>query len=80
MAESKTLENNIDTDLKLFGSEGAIVEIIGLLSYIRNAINSQRPCEIKVVVGKRIESDYFDFTVGNESVPDYKAQPEISIN
>ena len=68
------------TYVKLVGSEATNMQVIGLLAYIRNIINSGTSGTIKVIVGKNIANDVFQFDANNQEVPDLRAQPEIEIN
>ena len=77
---SPNIFNPIETDLKMVGNQTTIVQIIALLSYIRNIINTSSEGEIKVSIGKNVNSNFFAFSVNNQEVADLKAKESIEIN
>lgn len=77
---SPNIFNPIETDIKLIGNQETIVQIVALLSYIRNLLNNSAEGDIKVSVGKNINSNYFAFSVNNQEIADLKAKTEININ
>ena len=77
---SPNIFNPVETDIKLVGNQETIVQIVALLSYIRNLINNSSEGEIKVLVGKNINSNYFAFSVNDQEIADLKAKTAININ
>ena len=77
---SPNIFNPVETDIKLIGNQETIVQVIALLSYIRNLLNNSAEGDIKVSVGKNINSNYFAFSVNNQEIADLKAKTAININ
>ena len=78
--KSPNIFNPVETDVKLIGNQETIVQIVALLSYIRNLINTSTEGDIKISVGKNINSNYFAFSVNNQEIADLKAKTSININ
>lgn len=77
---SPNIFNPVETDIKLIGNQETIVQIVALLSYIRNLLNTSTEGEIKVSVGKNINSNFFAMSVNNQEIADLKAKNFIEIN
>ena len=78
--EQSIFQNKTETFIKLVGSQSTNTEIIALLAYIRNLINSGASGDIIVSVGKILANDVLNFDVNDQEVPDLIAQKTISIN
>jgi len=78
--EQNIFQNKTETFIKLVGSQSTNTEIIALLAYIRNLINSGNSGEITVSVGKILANDVLNFDVNDQEIPDLIAQKTISIN
>jgi hypothetical protein len=78
--EQSIFQNKTETFIKLVGSQSTNTEIIALLAYIRNLINSGNSGEITVSVGKILANDVLNFDVNDQEIPDLIAQKTISIN
>ena len=78
--EQSIFWNKTETFIKLVGSQSTNTEIIALLAYIRNLINSGNSGEITVSVGKILANDVLNFDVNDQEIPDLVAQKTISIN
>lgn len=78
--EQSIFRNRTETFIKLVGSQSTNTEIIALLAYIRNLINSGNSGEITVSVGKILANDTLNFDVNDQEIPDLIAQKTISIN
>ena len=78
--EQSIFENKVETYVKLVGSQSTNTEIVALLAYIRNLINSGMSGDITVSVGKNLANDVLYFAVNDQEIPDLIAQKTISIN
>ena len=73
-------DNTRETDITLFGGKMTVVEIVTLLAYIRNAINSNRHVTINLEIGKNVDNDVFNFTVNGEQIDDLRVAENFNIN
>ena len=87
---NKQLDNKTHTDVKfpqpfdvtiqLVGDKSTLTDIVFLLAYVRDMIVNKQSGEIRVNVGKHLDSEYFGFTVNGEPVAKIKAEKFIDIN
>lgn len=59
---------HFDADVKMFGDKITLTQIVILLSYIRHFIETKTPGEIKITVGKNLDTEAFTFTVNDEEI------------
>ena len=71
---------HFEADIQMFGDKTTLTQIVILLAYIRSLIQAKTSGEIKVSVGKNLESEMFTFSVNGEEVPQMIASPEVEIN
>lgn len=72
--------NLVETDIKLFGNVATVTQVIELLAYIRNAIQSQNEMSIRVNINKNLRDPNFSFYVNDREILNRKAQPSIDID
>lgn len=73
-------QDNRETDITLLGNKYTIIQIVTLLSYIRNAIQNNEQKTIEVTIGKNVSDRDFEFLVNNEKPDNMNAQDKIEIN
>lgn len=69
-------ENNVkrpysqhfNANIKLFGDKTTLTQIVLLLTCIRYYIETKTPGEIKVSVGKNLDTESFTFSVNDEEI------------
>lgn len=71
---------HFEADIQMFGDKTTLTQIILLLAYIRHHIQTKTPGEIKVSVGKHLETEAFNFSVNDEEIQQIVPQKEIEIN
>lgn len=71
---------HFEADIKIFGEMTTITQVIVLLAYIRDMVQSKTPGDIKLSVGKNLETDVFSFTVNDQEISHFKAKKELEIN
>ena len=69
-----------EVDVSLLGNKYTIIQIITLLSYIRNAIQNNTKCKIEVNIGNNVNNREFEFLVNNSKVDDLVIKESIEIN
>jgi len=91
MNQEAQLSNNVQTgkrnysqhfeaDIRMFGDKTTLTQIVLLLAYLRHHIQNKIPGEIKVSVGKHLETEAFTFSVNDQEVPQVIAEKELEIN
>lgn len=78
--EARGYSQHFDIDVKLFGEKTTLTQVVILLAFLRDLIQKKEPGEIKISVGKHLETDVFSFTVNGQEVPHAKAEKEMEIN
>ena len=71
---------HFEADIQLFGDKTTLTQIVFLLAYLRHYIQTKTPGEIKVSVGKHLETEAFNFSVNGEEIQQVVPQKEIEIN
>lgn len=69
-----------EVDVSFLGNRYTIVQIITLLSYIRNAIKNNKKCKIEVNIGNNVSNRDFEFLVNQSNVDDLITKDSIEIN
>lgn len=72
-----------DAEMKMFGDRTVLAQVAQLVAYIRHAVKSGEPTEIKVVVNKSdatVAGAEFMFDLNGCQVPDLVPQPEVFVN
>lgn len=78
--KSRPYSQHFEADIQMFGDKTTLTQIVVLLSFLRWHIQNKTPGEIKVSVGKNLETEAFSFSVNGQEVPHIVAQKEIEIN
>jgi hypothetical protein len=85
--DMKNLENafmrsqdNRETDVTLLGNKYTIIQVVTLLSYIRNAIRNNEKKTIEVSIGNNVSNRDFEFLVNNQKTDDMNVKEKIEIN
>ena len=76
----KNLKSSIETNIKLIGDSGPITQIVILLAYIRYYLQNNISGEIKVSVGKNMESNFFAMQVNDQEIDQIKPRDSLEIN
>ena len=72
---------HFNANVDMFGDKTTLTQIVILLSYIRQYVQSRTPGEIKVSIGKHLNpTEAFTFVVNGEEVPQAIPTKEIEIN
>ena len=71
---------HFEADIKVFGEMTTITQIVVLLAYIRDMVQSKTSGDIKLSIGKNLETDVFSFTVNDQEIAHFKARNELEIN
>lgn len=79
-ANSQKYGPNPLTEVKLLGDRNIRIQIVTLLSYIRNSLMNKKPIDIKVSIGKNIDNGEFEFLVNDSKTDDLIAKDFIEIN
>ncbi len=80
MIDELQLERHCDTDIKIIGDKTTNTQVVMLLAFLRDAIQSNKETEIKVTVGKHMKNRFFAMQVNGEEIPQIIAEKEIEIN
>ena len=86
LLQQQMLENQIknfkigNSEVRMIGDKIVLVQIIKLLAYIRNAIQSNTKTTISVKVGQRIANAQFTFYVNQLPIDDLIAQDEVVVS
>lgn len=78
--QQRGFSQHFEADIKLFGEMTTITQIVVLLAYIRDMIQSKTPGDIKLSIGKNLETNVFSFTVNEQEIAHFKAKNELEIN
>ncbi len=73
-------QDNRETDVTLLGNKYTIIQIVTLLSYIRNAIGNNERKTIEVSIGNNVSNRDFEFLVNNQKTDDMNVKEKIEIN
>lgn len=73
-------KNLTDTQVRLFGDQTTIAQIVQLLAYIRHAIKYNMQAEIKVKIGNKVINTPLALDVNGQEIKDFVCQPEAEIN
>lgn len=72
-----------DAEIKMFGDRTVLAQVAQLIAYIRHAVKSNEPTEIKVSICKSDSTVFgaeFMFDLNGYQVPDLVPQQEVFIN
>ena len=72
-----------DADMRMFGDRTVLAQVAQLMAYIRHAVKSGQPTEIKLLICKSdstVSGAEFVFDLNGCQVPDLAPQKEIFIN
>jgi hypothetical protein len=69
-----------EVDVSFLGNKYTIIQVITLLSYIRNAIKNNKKCKIEVNIGNNVSNRDFEFLVNDVNVDDLITKDSIEIN
>lgn len=78
--DKRPYSQHFEADIQMFGDKTTLTQIVILLSYLRYHIQNKIPGDIKVSVGKHLETEAFNFSVNEQEVPQIKPETEIEIN
>lgn len=73
-------QDNRKTDVTFLGNKYTIIQIVTLLSYIRNAIKNNEKKTIEVTIGNNVSNRDFEFLVNDEKTDDMIIKDKIEIN
>lgn len=73
-------QDNRETDVTFLGNKYTIIQIVTLLSYIRNAIKNNEKKTIEVTIGNNVSNRDFEFLVNDEKTDDMIIKDKIEIN
>lgn len=76
----RNYSQHFEADIKLFGDKTTLTQIVLLLAYLRYHIQNKIPGELKVSIGKHLETEAFSFSVNDQEVPQVIAEKELEIN
>lgn len=79
-SQGRPYSQHFEADIQMFGDKTTLTQIVLLLAYLRHHIQNKTPGEIKVSVGKHLETEAFNFSVNGEEIPQIMPQNEIEIN
>lgn len=79
-SSKRPYSQHFDADVHMFGDKTTLMQVVLLLTYIRHRIQTKTAGEIKVSIGKHLETEAFTFSVNGHEVPQVIAAPEIEIN
>lgn len=71
---------HFEADIRMFGDKTTLTQIVLLLAYIRYHIQSKMPGDIKISIGKHLETEAFSFSVNDQEVPQVIPEKELEIN
>jgi len=81
LAQAFDKSNRMRTaEVTMIGDRNVIVQVITILSYLRNAIQSGQPHDIKVEINKNVLNGDFEFLVNNSKTADLIAKEKCEIN
>lgn len=80
MDVQQDLSRHYETDIKLIGDKATLTQIVVLLSYIRYYLQSGTSGDIKVSVGKNMESSFFGLQVNDQEIPNIYPRDNVEIN
>jgi len=78
--DNRPYSQHFEASVDMFGDKTTLTQIVLLLTYIRYHIQNKIPGDIKVSIGKRLETEAFSFSVNEQEVPQIKPEKEIEIN
>lgn len=78
--EARRYSQHFEADIHLFGEKTTLTQVIVLLAYIRDMIQKKTPGDIKISIGKNLDTDVFSFTVNDQEIAHIKAKNELEIN
>lgn len=79
-ASKRPYSQHFEADIQMFGDKTTLTQIVLLLAYIRHHIQTKTPGDIKVSIGKHLETEAFNFSVNDEEIQQIVPQKEIEIN
>lgn len=71
---NRPFKQHFNATVEMFGDKSTLTQVVMLLACVRSIIKSQSSGEIKVLVGKRIGSDNFAFSVNGQEITDVKLE------
>ena len=78
--EVRGYSQHFEADIHLFGEKTTLTQVVVLLAYIRDMIQNKTPGDIKISIGKNLDTDVFSFTVNDQEIAHIKATNELEIN
>ena len=79
-SQGRPYSQHFEANIDMFGDKTTLTQIVVLLSFLRWHIQNKEPGEIKVSVGKHLETETFSFSVNGQTIPQIVAEKEIEIN
>jgi len=76
----ESTKDDVEVDLTLFGNKYTLIQVVTLISYIRNAIQNNRECNINVEIGRNVSDRKFEFLVNNQRADNLIPKEKIEIN
>ena len=70
---------HFDAIVKMFGDKTTLTQVVLLLACIRYYIENKIPGEIKVSVGKNLDTEAFTFSVNGEEIQHIKPESKIEL-
>lgn len=80
LKKARGYSQHFDADIHIFGERTTLTQIVVLLAYLRDMIQSKTPGDLKLSVGKHLDTDVFSFTVNGQEISHIKAARELEIN
>ena len=74
------LSKHVETDIKIIGDKTTNTQIVMLLAYIRYFLQRKQSSEIKVNIGKHVNSDFFAIQVNDQEIPELIPKDSVDIN
>ena len=74
------LQDHVETDVKIIGDKITNVQIVYLLSYIRDILQNRQTAEVKLSIGKNRTSDFFAIQVNEQDIKQVCPVEEFEIN
>lgn len=79
-SQGRPYSQHFEANIDMFGDKTTLTQIVVLLSFLRWHIQNKTAGEIKVSVGKHLETEAFNFSVNGQEVPQIVPEKEIEIN
>lgn len=76
----RNTQDDVEIDLTLFGNKYTLIQVITLMSYIRNVIRSNKPRTITLEIGKNVTDRTFEFLVNDQVADNLIPKDKVEIN